>query len=165
MSTRGRSIAPLAGVLAVALILVGCGGGGSDATSGGGDSTASLSKAEFIKEADAICSKGGEQAQSEFAAFGKKNKIPEGKEPTTAQWEEIGTQILVPALRQQVDEIRQLELPAGDEAQIEAFLEGVDGAVEEVEEKPEIAKEPSKTLTDAHQTINGYGFKVCGGEK
>jgi hypothetical protein len=166
VSTRGP-IALLAIVLAAALIVAGCGGGGSDSTATGsdGDSSASLSKAEFIKEADAICKEGGKQAQSEFAAFLKESKIPEGKEPTDAQWEEIGTQILAPVLQQQVDEIRQLGTPAADEAQIEIFLEGVDKAVEEVEEKPVIAKEPSELLADAHRTIKGYGFKVCGPEK
>jgi hypothetical protein len=155
-------------VFAAALILVGCGGGGSDSAGSASDSTdsaASPSKAEFIKGADAICKEGGKQTQSEFAAFIKESKISEGKELTTAQWEEVGTQILAPALRQQADEIRQLGLPAADEAQIEIFLEGVDKAVEEIEENPAIAKEPSEVLADAHRTINGYGFKVCAQEK
>lgn len=166
MSTRGP-IALLASVLAAALILAGCGGGG-----GGGDSAsnstgpaAAPSKAEFIKEADVICGEGGKQTQAEFAAFIKENKIAEGKELTTAQWEEVGTEILAPALHQQADEIRQLGAPTADEAQIEIFLERVDKAVEEIEDEPVIAKEPSEVLADAHETIDGYGFKVCGQEK
>jgi hypothetical protein len=158
-------IALLAGILAVALILVGCGGDSSDSSSEDSDSTASLSKAEFIKQADAICKEGGKKAQSEFVAFTEEKKTPEGKEPTTAQWEEIGTRILAPALQQQADEIRQLGVPSGDDDQIEEFLDGVDEAVEKVEESPETAKEPAKLLDDAHQAIKGYGFKVCGGEK
>jgi hypothetical protein len=164
VSIRG-SIALLAGFLAIALILVGCGGGGSDSTNGGSDSTASLSKAEFIEDADAICEEGGKQSLSELVAFAKESKLPKVKELTTAQWEEVGTRILAPALQQQVDEIRQLELPSGDEAQIEAFLDGVDEAVERVEENPATAKAPSKVLAGARQSISGYGFKVCGGEK
>jgi hypothetical protein len=164
VSTRGP-IALLACVLAAALILVGCGGGSSDSTDSASDSGASPSKAEFIKEADAICKEGGEQTQTEFAAFVKESKISKGKELTTAQWEEVGTQILAPALQQQADEIRQLGLPVADEAQMEIFLEGVDKAIEEIEENPAIAKEPSEVLVDAHRTIDGYGFKVCGQEK
>jgi hypothetical protein len=166
VSTRGP-IALLAVVLAAALILAGCGGGGSDSagSSGDNDSSASPSKAEFIKGADAICKEGGERSQSEFAAFIKESKIPKGKELTTAQWEEVGTQILAPALGRQVDEIRQLGLPAADEAQIEIFFERVDKAIEEVEENPAIAQEPSELLADAHKTIDGYGFKICGAEK
>jgi hypothetical protein len=161
-------IALLAGVLAAALILAGCGGGGSDSStaSGGSDSTtAPLDKAAFIAKADAICSAGGEKAQSEFVTFTKENKVAKGKELTTAQWEEIGTGVLVPALQAQADEIRQLGIPAGDEVQVEAFLEGVDEAVEKLEENPQTAKSPSTVLADAHEAIDGYGFKVCGGEK
>lgn len=148
----------LIAVLAIAAVASGCGGGG-DA------STASISKAEFIKKADAICTEGGERTQSNFAAFAKENKIPEGKELTTAQWEAAGTKVIVPALEQQAEEVRQLGIPAGDEAQIEAFLDGVDKAVEEIEENPKLAKSAPKLLTDAHQAIKGYGFKVCGPEE
>jgi hypothetical protein len=144
--------------LAIVVAVAGCGGSGAS----GDTTTASISKAEFIKKADAICAKGGKQSLSEFLAFEKENKIPEGKEPTTAQWAEIGTKVLVPALQQQVDEIRRLGSPAGDEAQIEAFLHRGEEAVEKLEENPETAKSPSKVLADAHEVIKGYGFKVCG---
>ena len=153
-----RLIALLCVALAIVVAVAGCGGGG-DTTA------ASISKAEFINEADAICKEGAKRAQSEFAAFAEESKISEGNELTTAQWEEVGTKVLVPALKQQVEEVRQLGSPAGDEAQIEAFLDGVDGAIEKLEENPKIAKSPSKLLTDAHQAIAGYGFKVCGPEK
>lgn len=160
----------LAVALAAVMAVAGCGGGGTDesttasttASTSKDATTPSISKAEFITRADAICKEGGEQAQSEFAAFAKENKISEGKEPTTAQWEEIGTKILVPALQKQGDQIRQLGIPAGDEAQIETFLDRADEAVEKLEENPETAKSPSTVLAEAREVIKGYGFKVCG---
>lgn len=166
---RVRLAALLIVALAIAAMASGCGGGGGDSgSSGDGDSDAtatSISKAEFIKEADAICTKGGERAQSEFAAFAKESRIPEGGELSSAQWEEAGLKVLVPELEQQAEEVRQLGFPAGDEAQIEAFLDGVGKAIEGIEENPKLAKDPSKLLADAHKAIEGYGFKVCGPEK
>jgi hypothetical protein len=143
-----------------AIVFAGCGGGGD-----GDASAASIPKAEFIKRADVICEEGGKQSQSELVAFVKKSGVPKGKEPTTAQWEEIGTEILAPALRRQAAEIRRLGVPAGDDAQVGAFLDGVDEAVEELEAEPASAKVPPKLLADADQAIAGYGFKVCGGAK
>jgi hypothetical protein len=119
----------------------------------------------FVKKADAICEEGGKQSQSELVGFVKEKEVPKGKELTKAQWEEIGTEILAPALRRQAVEIRRLGVPAGDEAQVQAFLDGVDEGVEELEAKPASAKEPSKLLADAAQAVAGYGFKVCGGAK
>jgi hypothetical protein len=148
-------------VLAMTAIASGCGGGG-----GADDaSTAPISKAEFIKKADAICTEGGKRTQAKFAAFAKENKISEGEELTTAQWEGAGTEVIVPALERQAEEVRQLGIPVGDEAQIEGFLEGVEEAVEKIEEDPKLAKSAPKLLADAHQAIKGYGFKVCGPEE
>lgn len=50
------------GVLAVALLALGCGGGGGD------EATAQVSKAEFFKQARAICAKTQETFQTELAA-------------------------------------------------------------------------------------------------
>jgi hypothetical protein len=140
------------------LAAVGCGGSGDGETA-----TASIAKAKFIAKADAICSSVGKESQSEFAAYAKAQKIPEGKEPTTAQWAEIGEEILIPDLKRQVDEIRQLGTPAGDEAQVETFLDEIEVVIEEAEKDPATAKSPDKLLADADKKISGYGFKICGG--
>lgn len=50
------------GVLAVALLAAGCGGGGSD------EATAQLSKAQFYKQARAICAKTQKKLQAELEA-------------------------------------------------------------------------------------------------
>lgn len=156
-----RMSALLAVGLATVVAVAGCGGSGG--SSAADTTTATISKAEFIKKADAICTNGQKRSQSEFTAFAEENPNPKAKEPTAAEWSEIGTQILVPALRRQLDEIRQLGSPAKDEAQIEEFLDQTEEAIEKLEEEPETAKSPAKLLADAHKTIKGYGFKVCGG--
>lgn len=164
---RVRLTALLIAALVIAAVASGCGGGGNGSSSGDdGDATAtSISKAEFIKEADAVCTQGGKRTRAKFAVFFEEKAIPEGQEPSTEQLEEIGTKIMVPALEEQVEEVRKLGFPAGDEDQIEAFLSGVEEATEKIEEEPKLAKSADKLLTDAHKAIAGYGFKVCGPEK
>lgn len=156
----------LGGLLAVTLAAVvavaGCGGSGA---SGADDATtASISKVAFIKKADAICTKVAEQSQAEYATFVKANNVPEGEEPTATQWGDIGKTILIPDLQQQIDEIRQLGVPAGDEAEISAFLDATEKAIEKVEDEPLAAKSPSTLLANADKVSKGYGYKVCGGE-
>ncbi len=174
---RNRLILMSAAVLAIVLIVAGC-GGGSDSTTGdggsspdggattdGGDATtASITKAQLIAGADAVCTKGGKESEAEFASYVRENEIPEGKEPTEAQYAEIADEILVPALQQQVDEIRALGVPAEDEAQVEAILNALDEAIEEIEAAdPKVAVQSApKFLADAGELIQDYGFKVCG---
>ena len=164
MSKRGP-IVLLAGVLAVALILVGCGGGSSDSTSASSDSsTSALSKAEFIKKADAICKAGGKRTQEEFAAYIEEKKLSGKKEPTEAQYAEVSDEIQVPALKRQAEEIRALGAPAGDEDQITELVDAVDEGIENVE-----AADPQKALesaspmfAEADKLAVAYGLKVCG---
>lgn len=157
MSGRGP-IALLAGVLAVALSLVGCGGGGSD------PSTSSLSKAEFIKKADAICKAGGKRTQSEFTAYVEEKKISAKNEPTPAQFAEVSDEIQIPAYKRQVGEIRALGVPAGEEEQITALLDALDVGIEKIEDAdPQEALESSnKMFAEADDLAEAYGLKVCG---
>jgi hypothetical protein len=170
VSKRGP-IALLAGVLAVALILVGCGGGsGSDSTAPSSDattsdsSTASLSKAEFIKKADAVCAAGGKRTQSEYAAYVEEKKLSAKKEPTPAQFAEISEEIQVPAFKRQVEEIRAVGAPPGEEDQITALVDALDAGIEKVEEAdPKKALESSSSMfVEADKLAVAYGLKVCG---
>jgi hypothetical protein len=171
-----RIIAPCAAAIALLSLAVGCGGGGGESqgevtkttgTTGttAGTTTAApvLTKAVFIKRADSICSKADEQTKRELTAYTKENKIPSGQEPSPTQYTAITTTILIPALRHQVDEIRGLGYPAGDEGRIESFLNAVDAVIKKLEEEPaEVAETPRKLLAGADKIVAGYGFKVCG---
>ena len=164
MSKRGP-IVLLAGVLAVALILVGCGGGDSDSTTSGSDSsTASLSKAEFIKKADAVCAAGGKRTQSEYAAYVEEKKLSSKKEPTPAQYAEVSDEIQVPAFKRQAEELRALGAPTGEEAKVTAILDALDAGIEKVEDaNPKKALESTSSLfAEADKLAIAYGLKVCG---
>ena len=155
-----RILVLLTVLFAAVFLAPGCGSGDR---SGGDTTTASISKAEFIKRVDSICTQVGKRTENEFAAFSKENHIPEGKEPTAAQYGEIGKQILIPALQQQVEKIRALGVPENDQDRISRFLDAVDNAIEKAENEPETAgKSPTTLLAGADRIINNYGFKVCG---
>lgn len=165
MSKRGP-IALLAGVLAAVLILVGCGGGGSDdSTSTSSDSsTAALSKAEFIKKADAICTAGGKRTQEEFAAYTKEKKLTGKQEPTPAQLTEVSDEIQVPALKRQAEEIRALGAPTGEEDQVNKLVDAIDEGIENVEaaDPKEALASLSTLFAEADKLAAAYGLKVCG---
>jgi hypothetical protein len=171
VSKRGP-IALLAGVLAITLILVGCGGRGSDSTtsssdsttSGGDSSTASLSKADFIKRADAICEAGGKRTQSEYAAYAEEKKLSAKKEPTPVQYAEVSDEIQIPAFKRQAEELRALGAPAGEEDKIDAMIDALDAGIEKVEEAdPKKALESTSSMFgEADKLAVAYGLKVCG---
>ncbi len=153
-------LAAAAALVAVAALVTGC-GGGDDTT----DATVTLTKAEFIKQGDAICKEGNAEIEAGFEDFAEANDIPQNQEPSKTQGVEIVKSVIVPGVKQQAEEIRALGAPEGEEEQVEDLLDSLDAAVAEAEEDPEaLFEENSDPFADANQQATDYGFEVCGEE-
>jgi 3-oxoacyl-[acyl-carrier-protein] synthase III len=131
----------LVAVVVLGLLVVGCGGGsssGSTASAGGSD------KAEFIKQANAICETANE----------KLTEIVE-KSP------KIVTATLA-AFEIEIDEIGALPPPEGDERKIETMLEHLQKSKDAIETKEDIVT-ANVELAKAEELAEKYGLakKVC----
>jgi hypothetical protein len=148
--------AALAAAFLVALV-AGCGGG--DETT---DETVTLTKAEFIKQGDAICKQAGDQSEKEAEEFAEENGFTLEK-ANEEQLEEAVTEVLVSNLRQQAEDLDALGAPEGDEEQVEEILVSLEGAADEIEEEPSIVFE-EEVFDEPNELAQDYGFKVCGEE-
>jgi hypothetical protein len=150
-------LALLAGALAVALVIAGCGSSSDSST------TASLSKAEFVKQGNAICKAGNKEIEEGFEEFTKENNLSKTKPPSKAIQEEAAETILIPAINNQVEEIRALGTPEGDEGEVDEILTDAEEAVEESEEDPTslLGAEPAK-FKELNKESREYGLTVCG---
>jgi hypothetical protein len=151
-----RIIALLAGFAMLAALIAGCGGGGSDSTSG-----ETLTKAEFIKQGDEICKKGNAALEGEANEFAEENGIDTQK-PTEAQQEEVVEKVVGPAIHRQAEEIGDLGAPSGEEEQVEAIVEAVESGSEEMETDPKVLAEGKNPLAKGGKLAQEFGFKVCG---
>jgi predicted lipid-binding transport protein (Tim44 family) len=157
-----RLIALLFGVLAVALV-AGCGGGDSSS----GDSTesaSSLTKAEFIKQADKICAESNESINAEAEEFAKENEIDTEK-ATTAEQEEVVSDVVAPAIREQAEEIDELGAPSGAEDEVAEIVAAVESGADEAEATPDVLVEGKGggPFKEASKLADSFGLKVCGG--
>lgn len=151
-------IAVLAGIVAVALIAAGC-GSSSDKTE---VTASSLTKAEFIKKADAICSKGEKQIQGEFVAYATGHK-EELEEPTEESFATLADTIIVPGVEQEIEEIRSLGAPKGDEEKVEAILASLEEGIEKADGTPRVMVEnTSEVFAKSGKLAKQYGLQVCG---
>ena len=154
-------LALLAGALAIALGAAGC--GSSDDSSS--ESTTSLTKVEFVKEGNAICTKGNTKINSEFEAFSKDRNLSETKAPSKAVQEEAAEEILIPLISSQVEELRALGTPEGDEGEVDEILTGAEEAIEEGEEDPiSLIGGSSPKFKEVNKLAREYGLTVCGEE-
>jgi ornithine cyclodeaminase/alanine dehydrogenase-like protein (mu-crystallin family) len=151
-------VGTLGALLALAALIAGCGGGGDSTTST--TSEAPLTKAEFIRKGDLICQVGNEASTTEIKKFAKDNGFGSG-EPSKAQFEEAVTEVLVPNLEQQTDELDALVPPTQDEDKIEALIASLRETITKLEKNPSSLE--GNALAEPIRLENAYGFKVCGG--
>jgi hypothetical protein len=149
----GKSVAIAAGVLAAVVLLAACGGGsGSTADNG-------ISKAAFIKEAAAICSKAGRKRNTEMKVS-EKRLAAQGTTSIPVERKELVTKALAPVDRWLVVELSKLEPPSADAAKIEGMLEGFEQGIRRLTGNPSLAFEPV-ILTPANVTAEKYGLPEC----
>ena len=148
-----RFFALLIAVAAVAFVAAGC---GSDSSTT--DSTASLTKAEFVKQGNAICDAGNKEINAGFEEF-----LPKGKQPSKAELDEAMETVLIPSVTKQVEEIRALGAPEGEEEAVEDFLVGAEEELEKGEEEPaSLATDASFNKTS--QEAKALGLTSCAEE-
>ncbi len=150
-------LAALALLVALAALIAGCGGG--DETT---DETVTLTKAEFIKQGDAICKEANDQNEAEAEEFAEDNDF-KLESASKEQLEEAVAEVLVPSLNKQAEELDALGAPEGDEDKIEEIVVSLEDATGEIEDDPSLVFE-EKTLEEPNQLAEAYGFKVCGEE-
>lgn len=145
--------------LPVALTLVsGCGGGGSDQTS---VTTGSLSKAQFIARADAICRAARSQFNREYLAFGKEHPIPTSKAGQRKRLGELIETVLAPNYEPRFEEIGALGAPSGDEEKVSEFLTAFKRRLDEIREKPtELGTNPYP-FEGVAKLAKAYGLSGC----
>jgi hypothetical protein len=155
-----RLLVLVAGILAIGLIAAGCGDSDDDSS----DATASITKAELIKQGDAICQKGNEAIEAEADEFAKENDI-DTSNPTEAQQEEVIADVVAPNVRAQAEDLAGLGAPSSDEAKIDAIVEAVEKGADELESDPgSLLDEGSDPLDEGTKLAKQYGFKTCGEE-
>ena len=155
-------IALLAAVAAIAMIAAGCGGSDDNTDS---TSTSSLTKDEFLKQGNAICAKGNKELGSEFEEFAKEHNLSANKPPSEKQLAEFADESFVPAVGGQLEELRDLGAPSGEEKEVDKILSAAERALEEAEDDPTvITSESNSPFVEVNKMARDYGLTVCGEE-
>jgi hypothetical protein len=141
------AIAPVA--VAAALGLAACGGDDDD----------TIAFADWAAQADAICAEANQDLDREAQDF-----FGGGEQPTPDELEQFSTEVLVPSLQSQHDEIS--DLPEPDERADEASetLETLQAGIDELEGDPSaLAGRDGQLLIDeATEMAQDLGLEDCG---
>lgn len=150
MSSR----AVLAGALSIAsLALAGCGSGGRAATATIDRTAPAITKGEFVRKANAICAKGNAKNKAAGAKL--------GAEPAEAQVVAFVKRIEVPAVQAQINALKALGAPPGDEATVAKMLTFAQAGVNAVKVQPTIVTSGANVFARFARVAHPYGLTSC----
>lgn len=153
MFNRKLPTAALICSIALVPVLAGCGGGGS---------TSSLTKAEFVKQGDAICKKVNEERSAAIQAYLLKHQPPPGHQISQLAELKVITAAALPPIKGEAEKLGELGAPEGEEEKVSAIVEGLEKAVEEAEENAVSTLSPkTNPFNEVSQLATKYGFKEC----
>jgi hypothetical protein len=151
--TRPDKIRKLLGAVALSALLAALAGCGS---SSGDDAP---TKTEFIAKADVICRETDKRQTTKFNAYVKEN----GEDGSKAGQEELVKEVGLPEIATELEELRALGVPEGDEDEVNAIFDGAEEALEKAEEDPgTVLQTTTDPFSDVEKLAKDYGFKECG---
>ncbi len=149
--SRAWVAALICGLLA-AFAVAGCGGSDED----------SLTKAEFIKQADAICAKGDAAREKVVQAAIKEEENGEQGPQGDAAGEEFVLDIALPPLAKMVEELGELGEPTTGGETANKIVTGFEEGVELIENEPLRVLEAKVDPWDEPKELGrDYGMKQC----
>lgn len=147
MKTRAI-VWPLAVLAVAALAFGGC---------GGDDEEASLTKAQFTKQANAICEKSSDERVAEFRARASVKGLSGDQ-----QREEAVVEAFIEPFKEMIGELEDLAPPEGDEDEVEAIFDEMKQGVSDLESDPLVVFESEeKMFNNANKLATEYGLTDC----
>jgi hypothetical protein len=170
-----RFIAILAGMLAIVALLAGCGSSESgeestakpettaksDAGDGAANDAPALTKAEFIKQGDEICANASTVFAEGIEDFMSDHDLDPSEPPSDEDEEALVAEVIVPAYKQQAEELGELGPPKGEEQQVEEIVSGYEDVVAEGEADPSSLTGEDDPFADVKAKASEFGLKFC----
>jgi hypothetical protein len=132
---------------------------------GCGSSNSSLTKAEYVRQADAICKKAEKNKKAQIEAFLQENAPPSGKKLSLEEEAKLATDFttraVLPSLRTEADELAGLDGPNNEEEKANAIIEGFDEVVQKLEGNAAIIATKPDPFEKVARMARDYGFQTC----
>jgi hypothetical protein len=141
---------------ALLVLVVGCGGGD--------DSTTEVTKAEFNKQANAICAKGKMERKDAYEKYSEEvqARIQKNGPATPTVERELANKMVqervVPSLEDQLEELEALGTPAAEEVMVSKMLKNLSSGTDEIEDGGVRQLVEGGKLLTFQEEAEGYGL-------
>jgi hypothetical protein len=141
-------------VFTILLALVGCGGGDDE------EQPTSLTKTEYVKQADAICAK-AEQRQRKLAQeYSRNNK---NAKPGPKATEALILFAGIPPMKVETKELSDLPPPVKEAVKAKAYVDALENGIKVASKEPGTILISPGAFSQAEEVAKDFGFKTCRG--
>jgi hypothetical protein len=145
----------IAAVCSIGLLVAGC--GSSKSSTASTPAKPALTKATFLAQANAICEEGNQKLA---AAQQVLEKTVGAKAPNEAQITAYATAVFIPSIQGQIEKIRALGAPAGEEATLTHMLGVAQADLNQVKSKPSVLVS-GRPFASFAKLAHPYGLTAC----
>jgi hypothetical protein len=149
-----RAIA-LAATLVVVCFAAGCGSSNKTASTA---TTPTLTKAQFLAQGNAICAGGNQKLSALQKAL---EKTFGNHAPNAAQLGTYVTTTFAPIIQGQIDKLRSLGAPAGEQATLTSLLGLAQADLNKVKGNPTALISERRPFADFARAAHSYGLTSC----
>jgi hypothetical protein len=150
--------------MAITAAVAGCGDSDEDASSAGDAGTASsLTKAEYITKANAICTRRQRKILKDLSAYSLAYRKRHPNKRASAHAFPGGLRTVgIAGMQAQLNELRALGRPSDDQGEAEAYLEALEGAIFSVRERPRTSGDQFlRDFRKSRDLARDYGIGAC----
>lgn len=163
LKTKAFWLCALVGLLAV--VAAGCGSGGDSSSAAAKPpiavETGPLSKAQFVKRADAICARSAKQLKAAYVSFTTQHE-KQFWVHRSAAISDLARTVFVPNYEKRIEEIAAIGAPSSDKGDIENFIRSFEDALSAMSKQPVKASESLNTVfAKPFQAEQRYGLQGC----
>jgi hypothetical protein len=119
----------------------------------------SLTKSEYVKQGNEACADIQEKVGKEFEAFIKKQNL-EKVAPTQAESAKIIGRFAIPAMEEQIEALRALPAPSGDEEQVKLIIARQEESLKKMEKEP-LFRTSGGPYEELNKPASDYGLTEC----
>ena len=149
-------------MVAGAILLGGCGGSSDGSGNSVSVETGSLSKAEFVSRANAICTAVRNQFTREYEALVTKGRKGHSAAAESAFLDETIEKLVVPNYEERmIGGIAKLGAPSAYAPEVKNFLEVLQQRLVEIQDDPEKLIQTAFPFSSASKAAEAAGLKEC----
>jgi hypothetical protein len=145
--------AAAAGILAAAFLAAGCGSGGGEE---------SLTKAEFVRRADVICTDALIKSAEATRSFLGEQHLDGGTRPSKAQEEQLVAGVLLPQIEAEAEKLGDLPPPQGEEDEVGEIVGGIEAVIAKGKADPSSVIGKASPFVAVDAKARAFGLHACG---